>query len=182
MLLFKIGRDKSIEHFKSIFDSYFQTIVSFALKYTQNDLEAAHDLAQESFIELWHNKKINEDLERAKAFLYVTTKNKALNYLKHKKVEDKYLKENGSTFGSERYYIDQLIQQETIHLVKDAISKLPEKTKKVILLKLEGLKNNEIADVTGTSVETVKYHKNSAFKILRENLKDVAWLIIPLFF
>lgn len=182
MPLFKIGGNKNTEHFKSVFDSCFQTIVSFALKYTNNDIEAAHDIVQESFIELWHNKKINEDTERAKAFLYLTTKNKALNYLKHERVKDNYINKNRDLIDSERYYMDQLIQQETIQLIQNAINKLPEKTRKVVLLKLEGLKNNEIAEVTGTSVETVKYHKTTAFKILKENLKDKVWLILPLFF
>ena len=182
MPLFKPGKDKNVEHFRSVFDNNFQAIVCFALRYTNNDMELARDIAQESFIELWRNNQINEDDEHIKAFLYVTTRNKALNHLKHKKVKENYIRENNSLMESERFYMNQLIEQETIGMVQNAIDKLPEQARKVVLLKLEGLKNKEIAEITGISVETVKYHKTRAFKILKENLKDKVWFILPLFF
>jgi RNA polymerase sigma-70 factor (ECF subfamily) len=173
-------RNNDSEHFKKVFDDYFDAIVCFALKYIDN-LEIAEDIVQESFIELWHSKIISTNTGHEKAFLYLTTRNKALNYLKHKKVTDNYILQHKDHVETERFYLDQLIEQETIDLLHIAIGKLPQQSKKVIELKLNGLKNSEIAEEIGITVETVKYHKSRAFRILKKYLQDRMLFFLPFF-
>ena len=180
MLFLNGNKNRYSTHFKEVFDDYFQTIVCFAIRYVHSS-EAAEDIVQESFIELWHSDIAHTDIVRMKAFLYLTTRNKAINYLKHQKITENYFLHYRNKFETERFYLDQLIEQETVHLVHRAIDKLPEQSKNVVLLRLEGLKNKEIAEKIGISVETVKYHKTRAFKILKDYLKDNILLLLPLF-
>ena len=76
-----------------------------------------------------------------------------------------------------KYYI----QEETIRLIYEAIESLPENCKNIIDLSLKGLKNDAIAETLKISVNTVKTHKKTAYKILRIKLKDILPLAILLF-
>ncbi|NOY96811.1 MAG: RNA polymerase sigma-70 factor [Chlorobi bacterium] len=171
---------KDTELFKQVFNSYYQTLVNFALKFVNNDIEIARDIVQDTFIELWENDVIQSDIIHIKAFLYTTTRNKSLNILKHKKVQENYLSNSLNNIKSERYYIDHIIQMETMHLIKRAIDILPEQSKEVILLNLKGLKNKEISEQIGITVDTVKYHKTRAYRILRKYLKNKIWILLPI--
>lgn len=60
-----------------------------------------------------------------------------------------------------------------------ALRKLPPKCKQVFLLKcIKGLKYKEIAEVSGISVNTVKYHLGEAFRIMREELIDLQGTVL----
>ncbi len=45
------------------------------------------------------------------------------------------------------------------------------------LLNLEGMDNQEIADELQVSLNTVKFHKKNAYKLLRDKLKDQFYLL-----
>ena len=177
MLLQARNNKKNTALFKKIFDDYFQTIVLFVTRFVNNNQEIAQDITQESFIELWNSKIELTDSIQFKSFLYVTSKNKALNIVKHEQVREKYFLKNND-LESERYFQNHLIEEETILLVKKAIDLLPENSRKVILLKLDGYKQEDIANEMNVSVDTVKYYRKVAFRILREKLKDVVCSIL----
>ena len=50
---------------------------------------------------------------------------------------------------------------------------LPERKREIIKLSLRGLKNNEISENLGIKLQTVKTLKSQAYKILREQFKDM---------
>ncbi|MEG0455708.1 MAG: RNA polymerase sigma factor, partial [Bacteroides sp.] len=67
--------------------------------------------------------------------------------------------------------------------VQLALHKLPPKTKKVFLLKcISELTYKEIAEVSDISVNTVKYHLSEAFRIMKEELKELSFLFFLIFF
>ncbi|MCG8501814.1 MAG: sigma-70 family RNA polymerase sigma factor [Firmicutes bacterium] len=177
MILQKNRNHKDATQFKIIFDDYFEIIVRFILKYVDNDLKIAQDIAQEGFIELWNSEISLLNDTHCKGFLYLTSKNKALNVIKHQRVKKAYLN-NYHDFESERFYQNQVIEEETRFLVHKAINKLPEQSKKVILLRLEGYKQEDIAKELNISIDTVKYHRKQAYRMLRKSLKDLAWINI----
>lgn len=177
MLSQKKNSKKNADLFKKIFNNHFQTIVLFVLKYVGNDIEMAQDIAQESFIELWNSKISLSDIIHLKAFLFLTSKNKALNIIKHEQVKEKYFQKYEG-IESERFYQNNLIEEETRALVQRAIDKLPEKSRKVILMRLDGYRQEDIASEMNISVDTVKYYRKMAFKILRENLKDIIYFLL----
>ena len=146
------------------------------MKYVK-DIRISEDIVQESFVALWESDVLLTEDYHARSFLYLSCRNKALNFLKHQKIEEKHLVQKLGDMESERFYEDQLIRHETIRIVNDAISQLPDQTRKVILLGLEGLKNKEIASEIGISIDTVKYHKTNAYKTLRKILKDRLWIL-----
>lgn len=70
------------------------------------------------------------------------------------------------------------VQEELIRQIYVFIEELPEERKKIILLSLKGHSGNEIAEILGISINTVKTQKNRCFKYLREKLKDSVLLFL----
>ena len=66
---------------------------------------------------------------------------------------------------------DQIIQQETVKRVKEALAKLPAEQQQVVLLKFEeGMKFREIAEHLGIPLGTVQTRMHTAIKKLRSQL------------
>ena len=127
---------------------------------------------QDTFIYLWENRNDFTDPLSIKVFLYRTVKNKCLNQLKHLAVKDKAI-QNQITAMDENLFEKNYIHEETVRLIYQAIETLPNNCKVIIELAIKGLKNPEIAEEMGISVNTVKTHKKEAYRLLRMKLKDV---------
>src|SRR6202012_1139301 len=64
--------------FRYIVDRYFPIITHFALRIVA-DRPSAEDVAEETFIKLWHNHSRVGNFQSVKAFLFITAKNACLN-------------------------------------------------------------------------------------------------------
>jgi len=159
------GKDKT---FKIFFESFYPSLYLVAKKYIQED-EAALDIVQDAFVYFWEKRKEIPSANAAKSYLYKTVKNKCLNYLRDKKQNERIKSED---LESEIYFRDAIIEEETYQIIHNVIKTLPAQTQRIIELSLDGLKNQEIADLLSISVNTVKTLKLRAFKSLREKLKD----------
>ena len=158
-------------NFKFFFQEYFEPVFQFARKYTENDA-IARDFTQDAFIKLYEKRKDFDVIEKAKSFLYTTTRNLCLNHLKHKKIELQYFQEVKieDEEAEEQFYLEEVTYQETLRILRAAIDQLPPQTREVILVSLDGKNNNEIAETLDISVNTVKTLKKNAYKSLRESL------------
>lgn len=157
--------------FHDLFTRFRNYLVLFAMRRI-DQLDAAEDIVQETFITVWENKKIYNSYQGLKAYLYELVQNKCTNYLKHKQVEDKYVSYVKIT-GEETEGDYNLMQEEIYRELYMAIRELPEKCQKVFELHLEGKKNDEIAEILGISVLTVKSHKQNAIHILKEKMGNL---------
>ncbi len=166
---FRKGNQKA---FQQIFTQLYTSLCSFANKYL-NDKDEAEDTVQEVFIELWNQRLKFENVNQVKAFLYLSIKNKCLNIIKHINIKQKYIDEYIDEREQEGFFEENVIKSEVISQIKNAINKLPEQRKKIILLNIQGLKNNEIAEDLSISVNTVKLQKKIAYKYLREQLGKI---------
>jgi len=173
---FNLFRKGDRQAFKSIFDTFYKALLIFAKKYVQ-DNDLAEDLVQEVLVKLWEKRKTIEDASTIKAFLYMSVKNKALNHFRHQKVIDIHQKEMLQDKSNELFFKNHLIEEETYRLLVQAIEDLPEQTRKVCTLSMNGAKNAQIAEELDLSTSTVKYHKNQAINILRDRLKDQLFLL-----
>lgn len=162
--------------FKHVFNQYFNSPVLFADRYLK-EREECESLVQDTFLALWENKSEFPDEISVKAYLYTTVRNKAFNVLKHRKVEREYVHDVLQEEDSELYYMKSVIEEESRRLIFSAIDSLPEHARKVCLLHLEGMDNQEIADELKISLNTVKFHKKNAYQLLRDKLKDKFYLL-----
>ena len=144
-----------------------------------NDYNDAEDITQEIFIELWNQRAKFESFDQIKAFLYLSIKNKCLNFKKHLAVKEKY--ENSVFEDNQNIFEEHFLEVEVVQNIYNAINGLSEQCKQVILLSMQGLKNDEISEDMKISINTVKMHKKIAYQKLREKLKTYPYIFILLF-
>jgi len=165
--------------FEELFNTYYPALCSFAHTYL-NDKNLAEDIVQEVFLKMLNSRSELDLVLSIKSFLYTSVKNKCLNQLKHTRVIGKHAEMESSVKESEVYFVDRVIEEETHRLIYNAIDKLPPRCKEIVLLSLNGLKNNDIAKELKVSVNTVKTQKAIAYKQLRIKLKHL-FALTPLF-
>jgi RNA polymerase sigma-70 factor (family 1) len=138
------------------------------------DKAAAEDIVGEAFIKLWNKRTNFESLQNIKAFMYITVRNACLNHLKQVKRDTLSKKQMAYLTGEkEEYVLNEMIRAEVLKEIMNEVNNLPEQCGKVLRLGyLEGLKNQEIADLLNISVHTVKNQKARAIQLLKTRLRN----------
>ncbi|WP_421918821.1 RNA polymerase sigma-70 factor [Marinifilum sp.] len=175
--LFKRIRSGDVKAFEELFNQLYPSMCVVAREYVK-DNDIAEDIAQEAFIKLWNCREKYNSISSLKSFLYVMVKNLSLNYLKRDKLGNQYtdslIKEDFLNFNN------QIIEEETYRILQQAIEELPKQSAKVMILSLQGMQNQEIAERLDVSVNTVKTLKYNSVKTLRTKLKDYFFLLLLL--
>lgn len=160
--------------FATFFHIYYRTLCFFATQIVRNRPEA-EDIVKDTFVKLWRKHRDFDTAQNVKAFLYITTRNACLNYLRHRQVREAFEREYSYLDGNSGNHmvLNQLIRTELVHQIYVKIEELPDKRKEVFKLAyLDGLKNDEIADYLNISIHTVKEHKGKALQMLRAQFAD----------
>ncbi len=157
---------------------YYSSLCLFARNYSMD--EKAEDIVQDVFVEICERniKFANKNL--LKAYLYQSVKNKALNIIRRQQVNKKY--ENWLNLRSEKEepFYNYMIKEESYRILFRAIDELPLRQKEILLLKLDGMKNQEIADHLNLSINTVRSHKTKAMRTLKDKLKHMYPLVLAI--
>lgn len=164
--------------FREVFDQYFNALCAFGYRYI-SDRNIVEDTVQEAFISLWEKREHFEHLNAIKAFLYTSVRNKCLNHLKHRAVLQKHETALVYELESEQFFTHHVIEEETFNQLFAEIRDLPQAAQEIMLLALNGLKNQEIADELRVSVNTVKTQKKISYSKLKEKLGPImqaVWL------
>lgn len=163
---------------KSLFDDFYVPLCLFVERYLGIS-EVAEDIAQECFIKLWQQRGEFRFRNQVKSFLYTTARNRALNELEHQKVVHSFI-DKESIKDEEVFFRDHVIEEETYRMLTTAMDKLPEQTRKVMYLALEGNDNKGIAAQLQISDGTVHTLKKIAYKRLKEDLREYFYLLLPI--
>ena len=154
------------EAFKILYEEFFHALLAIACKYVES--EVAKDIVQDTFFKLWttpHKFLVTTDL---RFYLYRSVQNQCLNYIRNKKVEDRY--RDRAEVVSEDFFYNTVLEEEIFIRLQQAIDELPEKYRKVINLSLEGLSDKEVALRLGISIDAVKQQKKRGKEQLKEKL------------
>jgi RNA polymerase sigma-70 factor (family 1) len=167
---------------QTLLKHYYSALCLFAERLL-GDSAAAEDIVGESFVKLWNKRTDFENHQNLKAFMYITVRNACLNYLKQAKRDSLSKKQLAYLTGEkEEFVLNEMIRAEVLKEIMDEISNLPEQCRKVLKLGyLEGMKNQEIADLLNISIHTVKNQKARAIQLLKIRLRDrdlMAFLIL----
>ena len=119
------------------------------------------DVVQETYLKAYAAEKVT-DISHPKAYLFSIAKNIALGELTKKSTQiTGYIEEckNDLAIQSSPSVDSELEAQQSLGAYCDAIAALPEKCRRVFLLrKVHGLKQREIAESMGISVRMVEKH------------------------
>ena len=147
----------SIAEFRRLYETVFPILFRVAYRITSSE-EAAEDLCQEAFFRLHEKNMIFPNPDEAKYWLIRVVKNAALNYAKRKIRERKaYQRAFKEDVRVEETGEQVLLKKETREEVREALDKLPENLRSVLVLKEYGeLNYKEIGHSLGISEGNVK--------------------------
>lgn len=175
------------ETVRDLFERYYFSLVEFSYRLVGCN-DTARDIVQDVYVKLLEDDLlILSDDPKAKPYLYAIVKNASLNKLRWSKVRAKYTEQKMLEMESiEDNTLDALIYAEAIHKLHTAMQSLPKACQTVCYLSyFEEKSNQEVAEITQTSINTVKTHKQRALKILRDVLSPdlrIIKIFILLFF
>ena|GEM_PF-197451 len=144
-------------NFKALYDSAFPILFKVAFRIT-GSAEAAEDLCQESFFRLYEKNMVFPNPEEAKYWLIRVIKNASLNYSKRKERERKaYQRAFRDDYRQEETGEGLLVKKETCEEVQEALKKLPDNLRMVLILKeYADMNYKEIGKTLGISEGNVK--------------------------
>ncbi len=161
--------------FEGLFSDYFAGLVSFSTTITRNR-QVAEEVVVDVFVRLWDQRKMLKTIRNFQQYIYTATKYASINAFK---------KNNGFSwiegFGDEfslkasgnEHPDNRLISKESLGKVNEAINKLPPRCRLIFrLIKEEGMKYDEVAELLELSVKTVENQMNIAFKKIFDVLND----------
>jgi len=167
--------------FELLFHFYYPGLVMYSVQFTTDRMEA-EEIVQDFFVRFWQKHQQILLTDSLKSYLFLSVKNGCLNYLKHKKVEEKYIRQMAELSNRHLAYDPDLyLASELQEKVKNVIDLLPEKCREIFIMsRIQGLKNEEIATNLNLSKRTVETQISKALKVLRIELKDYVGLMILL--
>jgi len=160
-------------YFETVFKEYFNPLVNFVNKYL-NNFENSREVVQMTFVKLWSNRTNLEVRSSVKSYLYQTTKNTMIDFIrKNKNILNAAELENSIVTE----LIDEQNENLDPYILRQAIDKclrnLKPKAKEIFELhKYEGLTYEEIADFLNISKRSVEDNISKILKYLKEELKN----------
>jgi RNA polymerase sigma factor (sigma-70 family) len=163
-----------------LMNKYHDAIFSFIFRMV-HDREQVEDLTQEAFIKAFASlKNFNEEFAFS-TWLYKIATNNSIDYIRKRKLQmysiDKPIESKDSDYTFElpddSYEADkELISDQRAVMLKAAIDQLPEKYRRVIMLRHSDERSyEEIADMLKLPIGTVKAHIFRARELLYKQLR-----------
>ena len=160
--------------FDTIFRTWYPALVRLAEKMLR-DRAVAEEIAQDVMLELWRRRDQLQAEGSPQAYLFQSTRNRALNHLRHLKVEQLAMPHLAGDSPSSPSAGHRVVQEEIETALRQAIGDLPPRCRQVFeLSRVRGLRYAEIAQQLGVSVKAVEAQMGRALKSLRERLAP--WL------
>jgi RNA polymerase sigma-70 factor, ECF subfamily len=155
--------------FETLFRAFAPGLCTFVARYVESRT-VAEDLVQDLFLTLWRKREDIEIDGTVDLYLFGAARNRALNYLRHQRVEERFR----TTVLSRPDAHLSLREGEILELleVQEAIDTLPARCRLIFSMHhQQGMTYAEIARSLGLSIKTVETQMGRALKALR------AWVL-----
>lgn len=172
--------------FEQLFNLYFEYLHNVAYNRLQSK-EAADDIVQDIFADLWNNRESLDIHTSVNSFLFQAVKNKVYKFIRHKSVREKerYISRIHNEYYGKSPFPNSneiLEEAELKRLVSLHLKELSEKSQQIFSLsREEHFTHQEIAEKLNCSPKTVEYHICKVLKHLRLHLNSYTEALIPLF-
>lgn len=170
--------------FARLFELYYKKLSNFVFRLTEST-PVTEEIVQDAFLKVWIHRDRLPLINDFGNYLFILSKNQALNYLRKKANEKVRIIEWIDQLESESMLPDAGdINEEVREIIDEAVAKLPERQQRVYVLgKYERLKYEEIASVLDISPQTVKKHMQYAIKSVTGFVKSrINWVFIFYYF
>lgn len=164
--------DRSVFNF--FFDKYYPKMIWFALLFVKQH-NAAEEIVSDVMLNILKKRKKLAKTDNIEGYIFISVKNQSLKYLRKNKRQvyfDNFESEADllmTTSVSPEY---EFLENEFLNVIKSTLESLPPKRKLVFrMIKEEGLKYQDVANLLDLSVKTIETHMGLALKTLHENVE-----------
>lgn len=170
---------RGLKAYEAIFHMVFADLLRFAISIVRY-LPLAEEVVSDVLIQIWQKRRDLVSVKDLRLYLYISTRNRAINYLKNKHLGlvettgDGFVDWDSSTPRLKCSDPDPEALIEFAELngqVRAAIEQLPPKCRLIYqLVKENGLKYKEVATLLKVSIKTIEAQMAIAFKKLHQAL------------
>lgn len=157
--------------FRLVYEQVFPVVMRVAYHITYN-MDVSEDICQEAFIRFYEKNIDFRSIDESKYWLIRVVKNMSINVVKRKAREQATVERLKQAPSAPILNGEQtLLGNETRTLVREAVEKLPDKLKSVLVLKeYADLNYKQIAEILRISESNVKVRVHRARKIMESML------------
>lgn len=153
-----------------VFRTHYKELFLHALSFVRLE-EDAEDIVNDVFEYVWDHYERLDTSESLRPFLYTLTRNKCLDFLRHKKTKERFRQYYADL--SREMEIDYKDYEDLIAKIMRLIDGLPAQTSTVFRkCFIEKKTYKETGEELGISVNTVRTHISKALRILRGGFSD----------
>lgn len=169
----QVAYSRDEKSYKQLFLYFHPVLLRFAIRFLQSN-DTAEDIVSDVMMRVWDMGDRLSRVDYLKTYLFTAVKNACLTYLSSKKNRHLTL-DNIDEFGELSVISPEqkFLQTEFMQIIASSIEDMPPKCKMVyILIKEEGFKYKEAAEIIGISPNTVEGHMQTALKKIYEALES----------
>ena len=162
-------RDGDGKAFDAIYRKYASILYYFSLDMLKDEVEAK-EIVQDVFLVIWENRKIIDPERSFRNYLNTIARHKIYNVFRRRAAVRNYEQSGDKTYLERLEEEDHIQFDDLKKMIEKSISRLAPYQKEVLVLKMQKLTNDEIAEMLNISNKTVEYHLTKAYKQLRTDL------------
>lgn len=167
----------SVDAYNLLVSRWEKRVFNYILRLVRNR-EDALDLSQDVFLKAYQNLGKLDDASRFAPWLYRIAHNESFSLLRRKRPDGEELIGEGddaSSAAGSPHSGPRMLPVETSIAVARAMERLNDEQREAVVLKIyEGFKFEEMAEVLGCPVSTVKSRLYTALDLLKDTLAPVA--------
>src|SRR5215213_7627072 len=161
----RIALQSDEQAYEELFRYFYSSLYQFALSFVKTG-QLAEEVVSDVFIRIWQKRSALARILDLKLYLFISTKNTALNYLRQQK-RDTLLPDDYRVQLRSIYFDPEelLITAEMVNRIQQAINQLPPRCQLIFkLIKDDGLKYKEVANLLNLSLKTVENQMTLALR------------------
>jgi RNA polymerase sigma-70 factor (ECF subfamily) len=167
----QIACDGDEKAFSELFRYFYDRLLHFCIQYVHTR-EAAEEIVSDVFVKIWNRRANLEEISNLEVYLFVAIKNHSLNYLEQYSAlritpinEETGISELTNSVDPER----AMEWKEILFKMDQEVCRLPDQCRRVFkLIKEEGFKYRDVAEILNISPRTVETQLFRAMKRLNE--------------
>lgn len=161
----RIALQSDEQAYEELFHHFYPSLYQFARSFVKTG-QLAEEVVSDVFIRIWQKRTALARIRDLKLYLFISTKNTSLNYLRQQKrnvlLPDDYRVQLSSVYFDPE---ELLITAEMINRVQQAINQLPPRCQLIFkLIKDDGLKYKEVAGLLNLSLKTIENQMTLALR------------------
>jgi RNA polymerase sigma-70 factor (family 1) len=175
-LLFNEIQSGNSHAFDELFLRYHDRLLAFAVQYTKQ-LESAEEITSELFVKIWLKRTTLSTILNPETYLFISIKNACLNWIRSNKKNAIYTSSSSSDEQEldkvAAYQVNLVEEKELEKILNLIVATLPDQRKMIFkLIKEQGLKRHEVAEILGLSIRTVENQLHKAIITLAKAISE----------